>query len=210
MDDTELTARLFADGAEPKPDPFDLFDAWLATAATTEPNDPDAMALATVDQDGLPDCRMVLFKGRQGAGITFFTNLESGKGGQLKAHPRAALCFHWKSQRRQIRFRGSVSEVSAQSADAYFASRARASRIGARASEQSRPLASRELLKQRVAEIERQFPEPSAVPRPDNWSGFRLEPVMVEFWQDGAHRLHDRVRYTRDSADSWSAQRLYP
>lgn len=189
-------------------DPFELFDAWFATARESEPNDPDAMALATVAADGTPSVRMVLMKGVDRRGFAFYTNLESRKGRELAADVRAALCFHWKSQRRQIRVEGSVSPVSAEDADRYFASRARISRLGAWASFQSRPLDRRETLEARVAEFDAKYPG-ETVPRPPHWSGFRLAPKRFEFWEDRQFRLHDRIEYVPDG-EGWAGRRLYP
>ena len=188
-------------------DPIRLFAEWLAEAEATEPNDPNAMALATVDGDGLPDVRMVLLKGHDARGFVFYTNFDSTKGRQLIAHPRAALVVHWKSLRRQVRVRGSVTEVTPAEADAYFASRSRGSQVGAWASIQSRPLESRAALEKAAAEYSAKFP--GAVPRPPHWSGFRLAPVEIEFWQDGAFRLHDRVVFRR-IGDKWEKTRLNP
>ena len=188
--------------------PFDIFQEWLAEASASEPNDPTAMCLATVDGDGNPSARMVLLKGVDPRGFAFYTNLESRKGQELLAQPRAALCFHWKSLRRQIRIEGAIEAVPADEADAYFATRARVSQIGAWASDQSRPLNSRETLEMRVEAIKARY-EGHPVPRPPNWSGFRLVPAAIEFWKDGAFRLHDRIRFSR-SALEWTAQRLYP
>ena len=189
------------------PDPFDLFEVWFAEASEVEPNDPNAMALATVDREGMPDARTVLMKGRDRRGFVFYTNLESAKGTALSANPRAALLFHWKSLRRQVRARGTVEPVNPNEADAYFASRPRGSRIGAWASQQSRPAADRAMLEQRVAEREAEFPDD--VPRPPFWSGYRVVPQSFEFWQDGAFRLHDRFRYER-SGEGWAVTRLFP
>lgn len=191
-------------------DPFALFATWLAEATNSEINDPNAMTLATVDAHGLPDARMVLLKGHDRQGFVFYTNLQSRKGEELAASLRAALLFHWKSQRRQVRVRGGVEPVSAQEADAYFSSRPRISRIGAWASQQSRPLASRAVLEAAVAHFEQTYPgEP--VPRPPYWSGFRVVPQEIEFWQDGAFRLHDRIVFTRgDPGADWQRQRLFP
>ena len=188
-------------------DPHVLFRAWIADARASEINDPEAMALATVDPDGLPDVRMVLLKGFDERGVVFYTNADSTKGGELAATPKAAVLFHWKSLRRQIRVRGAVSVVSDSEADAYYASRPRASRIGAWASAQSRPLDSRATLEKAVAKYDAQFSEP--VPRPAYWKGFRIAPESFEFWKDGAHRLHDRIAFTRDGT-GWTKQRLYP
>jgi pyridoxamine 5'-phosphate oxidase len=189
------------------PDPFALFEAWLGEAAATEPNDPNAMALATADADGLPDVRMVLLKGHDRRGFVFYTNLQSAKGEELAANPQAAILFHWKTLRRQVRVRGAVSPVTPEEADEYFASRPRLSRIGAWASDQSRPARDRGELEARVAARETEFPD--AVPRPPHWSGFRIAPQRIEFWQDGAFRLHDRFVYTPDG-HGWRVTRLFP
>lgn len=189
------------------PDPFELFAGWLDEAGASEINDPNAMTLATVDGDGLPDARTVLLKGHDRRGFVFYTNLGSAKGRELATTPRAALLFHWKSQRRQVRVRGDVSPVSDEEADAYFASRPHGSRIGAWASDQSRPARDRAELERRVSERETEFGE--SVPRPPHWSGLRVAPRQIEFWQDGAFRVHDRFLYTRDG-DAWRVQRLFP
>ncbi|HMB47467.1 MAG TPA: pyridoxamine 5'-phosphate oxidase, partial [Afifellaceae bacterium] len=178
-------------------DPFALFADWLTKAADTEVNDHNAMALATVDSDGMPDVRMVLLKGFDETGFTFYTNLGSNKAKQLQANPKAALCFHWKSRRQQVRVRGAVSPVSDAEADAYFESRHRMSRIGAWASRQSQPLESRFALEKAVAAYTARYPV-GPIPRPDHWSGFRIEPEAIEFWQDGAFRLHDRFVCRRE------------
>jgi pyridoxamine 5'-phosphate oxidase len=191
-------------------DPFALFGAWFTEAEASEPNDPNAMALATVAADGMPSVRMVLLKGFDETGFVFFTNLESRKGEQLKANPKAALCFHWKTLQRSVRVEGSVTPVSPAEADAYFATRARSSRIGAWASKQSRPLASRFDLERRIAEYTARFGL-GEVPRPPFWSGFRLAPLRIEFWKNGAFRLHDRLVFTRaDLAEGWTIERLFP
>ncbi len=196
-------------------EPFALFADWLRDAEASEPNDPNAMALATVDADGLPNVRMVLLKGVDGAdatprGFVFYTNLESAKGRELAATPKAALCFHWKSLRRQVRVRGPVSAVSGEDADAYFASRARGSRLGAWASAQSRPLESRFALEKAVATVTARYPI-GEIPRPQHWSGFRITPLEIEFWHDRPFRLHDRLVFRRgDAAALWEKQRLYP
>ena len=194
----------FAERAEP----IALFGEWLELAKGSEPNDPNAMALATVDGDGLPDVRMVLLKGFDEAGFVFFTNFESAKGRELLANPKAALCFHWKSLRKQVRVRGPVTEVSTAEADAYFASRQRGSRIGAWASQQSWPLESRFALEKAVAAYTARYAI-GEIPRPAYWSGFRLAPQEIEFWSDGAFRLHDRIKFVRDG-DGWAKSRLYP
>ncbi len=202
---SKLTSGDFAAAS----DPFALFAEWLAEAAEREPNDPTAMALATVDEAGMPDVRMVLLKGYEDGGFVFYTNLESRKGRQLAAAPRAALLFHWKSLRRQVRVRGNVEPVSAAEADAYFASRPRGARIGAWASKQSEPLESRFALEKAVARYTARHPV-GAVPRPPHWSGFRIVPVEMEFWRDGAFRLHDRMRFSRAAEGGWTRTRLYP
>jgi pyridoxamine 5'-phosphate oxidase len=189
-------------------DPFSLFKTWFAEAEAREPADPNAMALATVDEDGMPDARTVLLKGFDAAGFVFYTNLDSRKGRQLRANPRAALLFYWKSLKRQVRLRGPVEPVADAEADAYFASRPRLSRIGAWASRQSEPLESRFALEKAVAAATARFTA-GAVPRPPHWSGFRLAPVTMEFWREGAFRLHDRVVFRR-AGDAWTRQRLYP
>jgi len=195
-------------------DPFDLFADWLAEAEAHEPNDPNAMALATASAGGAPSVRMVLLKGVDGAaadprGFVFYTNLESRKGAQLAENAQAALCFHWKSLRRQVRVEGAVAPVSDAEADAYFESRPRGSRIGAWASQQSRPLAGRGELVRRVAEVGARHAV-GRVPRPPYWSGFRLVPARIEFWRDRPFRLHDRLVYHRDDGGAWTTQRLYP
>jgi pyridoxamine 5'-phosphate oxidase len=188
--------------------PIDIFREWLAEAVTSEPNDPTAMSLATVDKAGNPSVRMVLLKGLDERGFAFYTNFESRKGRELLARPRAALGFHWKSLRRQVRVEGVVEPVSADEADAYFATRARVSQIGAWASDQSRPLDSRTTLEARVAEIEARYAG-RPIPHPPNWAGFRVIPAAIEFWKDGAYRLHDRILFTREGLD-WKTERLYP
>jgi pyridoxamine 5'-phosphate oxidase len=200
-----LTSGKLADAAEP----FLLFSEWLAEATEREPNDPNAMALATVDASGLPDVRMVLLKGFGDEGFVFYTNLESSKGRQLAAHPRAALCFHWKSLRRQVRIRGDVERVTPEEADAYFATRPRLAKIGAWASKQSEPLESRLALEKAVALTTARFAL-GEVPRPPHWSGFRIVPIEIEFWRDGAFRLHERFRFSRASRDEWTKTMLYP
>ena len=189
-------------------DPFALFADWLALAGENEPNDPNAMALATADADGMPDVRMVLLKDLDPAGLTFYTNLESTKGEHLAANPKAAVCFHWKTIRRQVRFRGAIAPVTAEEADAYFQTRSRGSRIGAWASAQSRPLEGRLSLEADIAEATARFGD-GDIPRPDHWSGFRLTPARIEFWVNRPFRLHDRLVFERNG-DHWTTHRLYP
>jgi len=211
MSKTTLTDRLFDDSDTGEIEPFSLFEEWFSAAQLSEPNDPHAMALATVDADGLPDVRMVLLNARDQRGFCFFTNFESDKGQQLQIHLKAAMVMHWKSLRRQVRVRGPVEVVADSEADAYFATRARVSQVGAHASKQSRPLANRYTLLERVETLNKSFPEHEPVSRPRYWSGFRIIPQAIEFWMDGANRLHDRVRFTRTLPDGeWSRQRLYP
>ena len=205
-----LSDRLFDDGDTAQIDPFDLFEEWFADAKASEPNDPHAMAVATVDGSGLPDVRMVLMNARDRRGFVFFTNFESRKGEELLAQPKAALVFHWKSLRRQVRARGPVEVVAPAEADAYFATRSRTSQLGANASRQSRPLERKADLMQAVEKLRADLGD-NPVPRPRHWSGFRIIPTEIEFWQDGEFRLHDRVRFTRpDSIAPWTRQRLYP
>jgi pyridoxamine 5'-phosphate oxidase len=189
-------------------DPWALFTAWMAEAEASEPEDANAMALATADANGLPDVRMVLLKGYDPRGFVFYTNLESAKGEALARNPQAALVLHWKSRRRQVRARGPVAHVTPEEADAYFESRHRDSRIGAHASRQSRPLSDRATLEAEVAALAARY-EDGPVPRPDHWTGFRIAPLTIEFWQDGPFRLHDRVRFTR-ADEGWERSRLYP
>lgn len=196
-------------------EPFGLFETWFEEAKRSEPEDPNAMALATVDPSGMPNVRMVLLKGLDGPqeparGFVFYTNYQSAKGRELLASHKAALCFHWKSLRRQVRVRGPVTEVSSAEADAYFASRARASRIGAWASEQSRPLESRFAFEAAIAKATARFAI-GDIPRPAHWSGFRVTPLELEFWHDRPFRLHDRIVFRREQASGdWVRTRLYP
>jgi pyridoxamine 5'-phosphate oxidase len=190
--------------------PFQRFGEWLAEAEESEPNDPTAVALATVDEGGLPNVRMVLMRGYDETGFVFYTNFESAKGREVLSARKAAMVFHWKSLRRQIRLRGPVEIVSDAEADAYFNSRPRGSRIGAWASQQSRPLESRMALEKAVAVNTAKFGI-GDIPRPPYWSGFRIRPVEIEFWRDGAFRLHEREVFRREAPEGqWSSERLYP
>ena len=189
-------------------DPFELFDAWFAEAKVAEINDPEAMALATSTPDGHPSVRIVLLKGHGPQGFDFYTNLDSRKGAELDADPRAALLFHWKSLRRQVRVEGPVELLPAEESDMYFASRGRDSQIGAWASDQSRPLQSREAFERRCEEVRRRY-EGREVPRPERWGGFRLRPETFEFWSDRPHRLHERRLFTR-TFSGWDEGLLYP
>jgi pyridoxamine 5'-phosphate oxidase len=189
------------------PDPIEQFARWFAEAAAREP-DANAMTVATVAADGAPSARMILLKGVDDRGFVFYTNLESRKAGELRDNPRVALCFHWKSLGRQVRVEGVVEGVSAAEADAYFASRPRESQLGAWASDQSRPLQSRALLEERVGAAEKRFAG-GAIPRPPHWSGYRVLPSRIEFWENRPFRLHDRLVFLRDGG-SWRSERLYP
>jgi len=196
-------------------DPFALFHAWMAEAEKSEINDPNAMAVATVDQSGLPNVRTLLLKGVDDAssterGFVFYTNFESAKGQELLANPKAALLFHWKTLERQVRVRGAVSLASHEEADAYYATRPALSRIGAWASQQSRPLSSRDVFEAKIQHYEKKFAD-GAIPRPSYWSGFRVVPTEIEFWASRPFRLHDRIVFRRDAPhDSWHKTRLYP
>ena len=189
-------------------DPFALFDAWFAEARAAEPNDAEAMALATADADGRPSVRMVLLKGHGPDGFDFYTNFDSRKGGELAANPQAALLFHWKSLRRQVRIEGPVDLLPAATADSYFATRGRDSQLGAWASDQSRPLADRETFEARYEAMQIRFAGED-VPRPPRWGGFRLIPERIELWSDRPHRLHERRLFTR-AAGGWTEGLLYP
>ncbi|MEK1891511.1 MAG: pyridoxamine 5'-phosphate oxidase [Phyllobacterium sp.] len=202
--------KLITDDFTENSEPFALFEEWLADATKTEPNDPNAVALATVDAAGLPDVRMVLLKGFDSQGFVFYTNFESRKGEEILGSMKAAMCFHWKSLRRQVRVRGPVEIVSKEEADAYYATRPRGSRIGAWASKQSRPLESRFALEKAVAEFTARYAI-GEIPRPDYWSGFRIRPTSIEFWHDRPFRLHDRVHFSRETPQGdWNKTRLYP
>ena len=208
MDETEieLTESQFDPGA----DPFSLFSAWFKDAEASEVNDPNAMSVATVDPDGMPNVRITLLKSVDARGFVFYTNFESVKGRELLESGKVALCWHWKSLRRQVRVRGSAVQVPDDEADSYFQTRARGSQIGAWASQQSRPLESRLALEKAIALTTATYPF-GTIPRPPHWSGFRVVPVEIEFWHDRKFRLHDRFRFTRENPNSpWIKTRLYP
>jgi pyridoxamine 5'-phosphate oxidase len=203
---TPLTSGDFTAAGEP----FALFEAWLNEATKSEPNDPNAMALATVDPDGVPDVRMVLMKGFDSEGFVFYSHIASQKGRELAANPKAALLFHWKSLRRQVRIRGNVSPVTDAEADAYFATRPKQAQIGAWASKQSQALESRFAFEQAIAKVAARYVI-GEVPRPPGWSGWRITPLRIEFWHDRPFRLHDRIEFRRDAAgEPWSKTRMYP
>ncbi|WP_137151225.1 pyridoxamine 5'-phosphate oxidase [Devosia sp. FKR38] len=205
-----LTERLFDDGDRTDLDPFAVFEEWFALAKEAESNDPHAMALASVDADGMPDVRMVLLNARDARGFSFFTNFNSDKGAQLLAHPKVAMVMHWKSIRRQVRMRGDVEVLTAAEADAYYSSRPKGSQIASAASQQSSPLASRQTLIDEVADLTAKVGD-GQMTRPAHWSGFRIVPASIEFWKDGEFRLHDRVRFTRATpGQAWTSKRLYP
>lgn len=204
------TQELYDDTSKNVIDPFEIFKNWQAKAEEEEINDPGAMTLATVDENGRPDARILLLKGFDSEGFVFYTNLNSSKGQQLAVNPVAAMLFHWKTLRRQVRIRGAITQVSNAEADAYFASRPRGSQIGAHASNQSHALASRADLIERTSNLTKDFDEEN-IPRPAHWSGFRLVPDEIEFWKDGESRLHDRMLFLRKDKDrAWTSQRLSP
>ena len=205
-DRNSLISGDFTESAEP----FRLFSEWLSDAVEAEPNDPTAMTLATVDADGIPDARMVLMKGFDEQGFVFYSHIDSAKGRELAANPKAALVFHWKSLRRQVRIRGTVAAVTPAEADAYFATRARQAQLGAWASKQSEALESRFAFEQAIAKVTARHLV-GEVPRPPGWSGWRIAPIGIEFWHDRPFRLHDRIVFRRPSLDAaWTKTRLYP
>ncbi len=205
---SEHPTRTGQNPMEEASDPIAFFDLWMKDAKTSELNDPNAMSLATATPEGIPSVRIVLLKRYDAQGFCFYTNGESRKGSELRANQHAALCLHWKSRQRQVRVEGPITELPPSDVDAYFHRRARMSQIGAWASQQSRPLASRDALMAATAEAEARFPD--EVPRPPYWTGFRVQPLSIEFWQEGDHRLHDRVVFTPTPTATWTKQRLYP
>lgn len=197
-------------GIAARSDPFELFQSWMKEAEGAEPSDPNAMALATVGEGGMPNVRMVLLKGADASGFVFYSNAESAKGGELAAHPQAAINFHWKTLRKAVRAQGSIAQVSDAEADAYFATRPRDSQIGAWASPQSRSMEGRFVFEKRLAEYALKFGF-GQVPRPPHWTGWRITPLRLEFWRDRPFRLHDRLVYVRDHAGApWRTERLFP
>ncbi len=209
QDSIKRTSGLTSGDFTAAPEPFALFHEWFEEAQRSEPNDPNAMAIATVDEDGLPDLRMVLMKDYDASGFVFYTHLDSAKGRELATTPKAALLFHWKSLRRQVRIRGTVSSVSDAEADAYFATRPKQAQIGAWASKQSQPLESRFAFEQAIAKVAATYAL-GTVPRPAGWSGFRIAPQSIEFWHDRPFRLHDRIVFRREGTEGWIKTRLYP
>ena len=207
---SEIGGPIDDGGIGVREDPFALFDAWMGEAKKSEPNEPNAMALATADEHGRPNVRMVLLKEANAKGFVFYTNCESAKGNELTANPHAALCFHWKSLGKQVRARGAVAKVNEAESDAYFATRAKDSQIGAWASAQSRPMEGRFAFEKQVAKYAAKYAL-GKVPRPPYWGGFRLTPLEIEFWRNRPFRLHDRLVYRRDTPTSpWRTERLFP
>jgi pyridoxamine 5'-phosphate oxidase len=207
---SDIGGSLDDGGIAPQRDPLVIFAEWMGEAAKSELNEPEAMALASVDEQGRADVRMVLLKGADANGFVFYTNLDSAKGRELATHPHAALCFHWKTLRRQVRVRGPATRVSDAEADAYFATRPKDSQIGAWASAQSRPMEGRFAFEREIARYAARYAF-TTVPRPPHWSGFRVTPLEMEFWRDRPFRLHDRLLYRREAPGSpWRTERLYP